>query len=128
MGPEFEDLEELLVGYLNTQDWDFPAPTAGVVLPIDWRPATHPPFLQVAVDEAAEMQAWQRPGALRRDSLVRLTAYASTRPLAKRLAASAHAALMQYPARPVAGVVAGIDPDSRAPLATCTVQVTQAPA
>lgn len=127
MEPEFADLEEFLVDYLTGQDWDAPPPSAGVVLPVDWRPATHPPFLQVAVDDATETQAWQRPGALSRDSLVRLTAYASTRPLAKHLAASAHTALMQYPARPVSGVAAGIDPDTRAPIATCTVAITQQP-
>lgn len=133
---EFGDLEHALVDYLAGQDWpaDIGPVTVGTTLPHDWTPAS-PGHVLVAVDDSTEMHAWQRPGALSQSALVRLTGWGNAAPgttqgspsRAKRLTRLAHAAMMRYPARPVSGVVSTTDPESRAPLATCTVQVTQHP-
>jgi hypothetical protein len=134
---DFGDLERTLVDYLTGLDWpaDIAPVTVGATLPPDWTPAS-PGHVLVAVDDATETHAWQKPGALSQSALVRLTAWGNAAPgtsagspsRAKRLARLAHAAMMRYPARPGAGVVGATDPESRAPLATCTVTVTQAPA
>lgn len=127
MEPDFADVENLLVDYLAAQDWSVPAPTVGIVLPVDWQASTSPPHVAVQVDDAQEIYAWERPGALSQTCLVRITAWAQTRDLAKRVCGSARALVMAYPATPSVGVIAGTDPENRAPLATCTVSITQQP-
>lgn len=131
--PDFPDVERVVIDYLLSQSWPDPATTVGIVVDPRWRwQDGDPPHIGVAADQVDETYAWQRPGALNQQCLVRITAWASTRGAAKDLAQRAQAALMMLPARPVAGVVGGLDEGaaseaSRAPLATCTVAITQEP-
>lgn len=127
MEPDFADIENLLVDYLTAQSWAAPAPTVGIVLPVDWRQTSSPPHVAVQADDAQASYAWERPGALSQTCLVRITAWAQTRELAKRICGIAHAMAMRYPATPTVGVIASTDPENRAPLATCTVSITQQP-
>lgn len=127
---QFSDEEREAIDYLTSRVPDLPTDlqdaTVGLILPPDWTRSS-PPHLGVRSDYCHEAHAWQRPGALYRNSTIRVTAWAATPSLAKRLARLAHAAMLAWPTRPNTGVMLAEDPDNRAPMAFFTVRRTDAP-
>lgn len=125
---EYGDLERALVDYLTPLIAGLPGfagATVGVGLPTGWSTGS-PPHVSVFDDGGTEARSWTGD-PLVETATVRVTAWANTPTRAKTLARLARRALLEYPARPGARVVAAQDPDSRAPIASGTITITRAP-
>lgn len=125
-----------LVDYLASAVWplDVGEVRAAAVVPHDWTPSSGYSVVQVAVDNSAHDAAWGGH-SLAQDLLVRLTTWPAavegatlgSPSRARRLCRLAESALLQWPGRPVVGVLSATDPTSDVPIATCTVTVGRVP-